>query len=526
MRRRSRSWRRASGVMPAILALMSPVSAQPLPRTPAVTAAVQVTANPAPVRAHSSPKIAVNPKNQEMVIVESDPRGKRSCDVHISVDDGRSWFPGGDPMLEPYRDCSFYGEYGAYATMAFDKNGRLHIAFIASEFLNRRRDETPRHVFLARSDDGGRTFATTMVFQAPDGNPDRGLNKGPTLAIDPTNPARVYVGWRQGIFINPKEKFKGNIAASSDGGRTFGTPVDLYDERGGDYPWPAVTEDGTVHVVYWTRTFPAVPPGEPAPVRPLNYVRSTDQGKTWSKPVQVDPGNQVAGDPRNPVLAADPRSQALYMVWYSDVERMNQAPGFQGNLDIFLRRSLDGGQTWSERQVLNDDARAGGKAHQFDPGISIAPNGRVDVAWYDGRHSPKPPATGAGTNERGSQEVFYTSSTDQGETWRPNLRINDRSIDRSIGVWGNNIGSHHNVGISSTNNSVYFAWQETRVPHLEFQPEDVYMSSLKLNPQAVSATARTSTRVPSPVFLLTGLAVGMGVTMVIVWAVGRRAAAR
>ena len=282
MRPQTRWWRTACSGLVAVLVMTSPVAAQPSPSNAVVTAAVQVTANPAPVRAHSSPKIAVNPKNQQLVIVESDPRGKRSCDVHISADDGRSWTPGGDPMMEPYRDCSFYGEYGAYASMAFDKKGKLYIAFIASEFLNRPRDETPRHVFLARSDDGGRSFTTTMVFKAPDGNPDRGLNKGPTLAIDPTDSERVYVGWRQGIFVNSKEKFKGNIAASADGGRTFGEPVDLYDERGGDYPWPAVTQDGTVHVVYWTRTFPAVAPGEPAPVRPLNYAGSTDHGKTWS----------------------------------------------------------------------------------------------------------------------------------------------------------------------------------------------------------------------------------------------------
>ncbi|MCA1704666.1 MAG: hypothetical protein LC808_15940, partial [Actinobacteria bacterium] len=113
--------------------MTAPLGAQPSARDAVVTAAVQVTANPAPVRAHSSPKIAVNPKNKELTIVESDPRGKRSCDVHISVDDGRSWTPGGDPMMDPYRDCSFYGEYGAYASMAFDKNGTLFMAFIASE---------------------------------------------------------------------------------------------------------------------------------------------------------------------------------------------------------------------------------------------------------------------------------------------------------------------------------------------------------------------------------------------------------
>ena len=61
-----------------------------------VTAAVQVTANPNPVRAHATPLLARNPKNCELVIAEVDVRGSRECAVHISTNDGRSWFRGGD----------------------------------------------------------------------------------------------------------------------------------------------------------------------------------------------------------------------------------------------------------------------------------------------------------------------------------------------------------------------------------------------------------------------------------------------
>ena len=39
---------------------------------PVVTAAVQVTANPHPTRAHSSPQIVRNPETDELVIVETD----------------------------------------------------------------------------------------------------------------------------------------------------------------------------------------------------------------------------------------------------------------------------------------------------------------------------------------------------------------------------------------------------------------------------------------------------------------------
>jgi hypothetical protein len=481
---------------------------------PVVTAAAQVTREPDPVRSHSTPQIAVHPTTRELVVVESDPRSAvRPCVVHVSADSGRSWAVGGDPMVEPYTDCAFYAEYGPYATAAFGRDGTLFVAFVASEQLSRVRNHTPRHVFLARSSDSGRTFDTTMVFQAPDGAQDRGLNKGPMLAVDPTDASRVYVGWRQGIFAtDATEKLKTNIAASSDGGRTFAAPVDVSDERGGDFPAIAVDGKGVVHAVYWTRTGVASAPAPPTPpVRPIQYVRSTDRGRTYSAPVPIDPGNQRADRP--PLLAADPKSPSLYMVWYGHAEANNMAQGFAADLEIFFRASHDGGGTWGERVVLNDDAA---KVHQFDPGLSVAPNGRVDVAWYDGRYSPKVDLTT--TNDSGIQDVFATSSVDRGRTFAPNVRVTDRSIDRSIGVWSNNISSHHNVGVASTNEAVYFAWQDTRNGNRTTQAEDVYFAALELN----GAAAQPSGASMPWGELGLGLALGLGAAMVLAVAISRR----
>jgi len=59
-----------------LLALSSPAGAQENGAA-VVTAAVQVTANPNPVRAHATPLMARNPKNGELVIAEVDVRGSR-----------------------------------------------------------------------------------------------------------------------------------------------------------------------------------------------------------------------------------------------------------------------------------------------------------------------------------------------------------------------------------------------------------------------------------------------------------------
>ena len=505
-------------LLAAAMAVGSGSSSVGAQNSPVVTAAVQVTADPAPIRGHSTPQIAVNPTNGELVVVESDPRSAtRSCNIHMSVDDGRSWSPGGDPMQKPFTDCSFYAEYGAYANLAFAGNGTLYVAFVASEPLGRIRDETPRSVFLARSTDGGRSFTTETVFKAPDGNPDVGLNKGPVLAVDPKNPERVYVGWRQGVFTNAKMKLRTNVAATTDGGRTFGPPVDLSSDRGGDYPALGVGGDGTLHAALWSRNYPPVPFTDPQPVQPAYYRQSTDGGKTFSSAQEIFPGN--ARGPRPPRLAVDPRSNAVYVVWYTHAEAENLRPGFAEDLEIFFRSSLDGGRTWEELKVLNDDSKQGVKVNQFDPGIAIAPDGRVDVAWYDGRLNPRPPVLNANPSERGLQDVFYTSSTDEGRTFSPNVRVNDRSFDRSIGVWSNNIDSHFNVGVSSTRDAVYFAWQDSRNGSPETNAEDVYVASLKRTGSAVVSESSDS---PDWGFLVSGVALGLGLAMVTAWLVARR----
>jgi hypothetical protein len=488
---------------------------------PVVNSAVQVTADPAPIRAHTSPQLARNPKTGELVIVEGDIRGSRKCAVHISVDDGRSWAPGGDPLEPPFTDCSFHADWGPYATMAFDREGNLLMAIEASDpkFFDRTRNDAPRHIFLARSEDSGRTWETKTVYEAPEGDPNKGVNKGATVAVDPKDPRYVYVGWRQGIqagTAGATEKLKTNIAASSDGGRTWGKPVEITDERGGDFPWMTVTPDGVLHAATWTRVYPAPPMGQPNPVRPLYHWASRDHGKTFDPKNEIDPGNQQHEHP--PQIVSDPKRGTLYVTWVAQPDAMNQAPNYKADLEVFFRSSTDGGKTWSARKTLNDDGP--GKANQIDPGMSVAPNGRIDVAWYDGRHSPAPLGD---RTERGLNDVYYTYSSDGGRTWAPNIRVSDRSADRSIGVWANNVDQRLNLGVASSNAGAYFAWQDTRNANPDFQPEDVYMASVVLDGDAAAA-ADDSGGAPTWLLAATGLALGMGLAMAVVWLRARRPA--
>ena len=469
---------------------MLPVAGAQEARQPAVTAAVQVTANPDPVRAHTSPAIALNPKNGELVVVEADVRGSRKCSVHISTDDGRSWFPGGDPMVEPYTDCTIGAEWGSYFSALFDRNGVLYIPFAANDRkafessdrapgVGNERSTVPRHIFLARSTDGGRSFETARVYAAPDDDPARGYAYGIMGAIDPSDPSRVYVEWAQGDFLDKEHKTHAVVAASSDGGKTFGAPVDITDERGSEEAWVTVDGDGVLHAAYWSlgfdeglTVFERGP--EDAPL-PLVYARSTDGGKTWRRR-DIDPGYQIY--PRHPVIAADPNSQSLYVAWFGGAKSENLPDFFEDKdrADVYLRASRDGGRSWSDRIVVNDDP--GNAVNQEHPNLAVSPDGRLDVAWYDFRFSPRKAANPL--EDTGLQDVFYASSRDQARTFGRSVKVNDRMIDRSIGVYSNNVNSVAPIGLFSTDDSVYLAWQDSRNGNEDTDAEDVYMSKVAL----------------------------------------------
>lgn len=496
-----------------------PASAKAAPPkdVPTVTDAAQVTPDMSMLRAHVEPQVARSPKTGALVIAEADVRGSRDCIVHISFDDGRSWAEGGKPLEAPLSDCTFHADYGPYYALAYDHNGILDMAIEASDRadFDKIRNDAPRSIFFSRSTDDGRTFSTVSVFRAPAGNPDKSNNKGATMAIDPNDPNRIYVGWRQGAFgATATEKLKTMVASSADAGKTWGAPVDVSDQRGGDYPRIAVTGDGVVHVSYWTRVWPTLTTGQPAPVLPIYHVSSTDHGRTFSPLVLVDPGNQRAEFP--PMLAADPKTGALYVAWSGNADAMNRAPDFKGDLEIFFRRSTDGGKTWSDRKVLNDDTP--GKANQFTPGLAVAPNGRIDVAWYDGRLSPVPVTS---NTETGFNDVFASSSSDGGQSFTANVRVSDRSADRSIGVWSNNVDQRINVGLSSSNGAMYVAWQDSRNANRDFQPEDVYAASVKFDDAYITPVSH-SRSVPGWLTFVAGLALGLGVAIAVAAGLTRR----
>ena len=103
--------------------------------------------------------------------------------------------------------------------------------------------------------------------------------------------------------------------------------------------------------------------------------------------------------------------------------------------DVAFVRSTDHGKTWSLPLRVNDDPYLPTSLQWFAM-MSVAPNGRIDVTWNDTRYSGVPNIS----------ELYYTYSTDGGETFAPNIPVSP-PFDTSVGYPYNNrkIGDYYHM---------------------------------------------------------------------------------
>ena len=91
--------------------------------------------------------------------------------------------------------------------------------------------------------------------------------------------------------------------------------------------------------------------------------------------------------------------------------------------DIYVWSLARGARTWRGPARVNDTPD-GDRSFQYLPKISVAPDGRLDVVYYDRRDDP------AGRRNH----VSAQSSTDGGQTFTPHVTVTDQSFDSRIGA--------------------------------------------------------------------------------------------
>ena len=439
------------------------------------------------------------------------------CRFYTSADRGYTWTLGTAPSLTPYTFCGpgSARPVNFRASMVQGSEGTLFIAYAGV-------DPTAggsRSILVARSTDKGHNWTTVAVDAAPPASTTGYAEEDfePHLAVDNSDPKHLFVAWRRSYADTPGKTLPGTRAwgaESTNGGVTFSSPARMFDKRiGFDPPYPVIV-NRTVYVT-WHQTFPAPSDSAPAPKDRLYCSSSTDGGKSWTDNV-IDQGksNNVA----TPILVHDSSRSRFYTFWDDDRN---------GSLDVFFSTSTDG-KSWSPAVRLDNDPSKG-RDHLL-PAAAVAPNGRIDVVWYDYRNDPYPAAP-TGGNLGNRNDVYSASSFDGGATWTPNVRVNDLLIDRLKGTWNNQYFIEVPPAVASTDTAAVAAWSDTRNGDAHTETQDLYAAPLAFDSSAIPAGFagatvpgynRTDLLVVGVIAGLAGLLGGIGLALLFAVRVMRR----
>lgn len=248
---------------------------------------------------------------------------------------------------------------------------------------------------------------------------------------------------------------------STDGGDTWDNKISLSDAVNAGSHCQGVNlssgPNGEVYAAF------AVYDGGPLTEKAIGFCKSTDGGATFEpafRAINNIYGIRAVGVPQNmrtasfPVMDVDisngPYSGNIYIVWPN-----KGVPGVNsGNdIDVYMIRSTDGGNTWDTAIRVNQDPIGQGKTH-YQPWLSVDPvNGVLSVVFYDNRNTAANQA-----------EAWVAVSNNGGETWE-DFKVSDVSFTPSPipGLASGYFGDY--LAISSYNGQVYPTWTDNRSGH-------------------------------------------------------------
>ena len=447
---------------------------------------------PADISAHNSPSLVVNPRNvANLVIANKIDSPRFSCALHVSFDGGVHWNQ--TPIPLPAGE-----EPKCYAPdVAFAADGTLHMSFITLKG----RANAPNAVWVVSSPDGGQTLSEPIRARGP-------LKFQVRLAADPAAARRLYMTWLEagevGLFKFTEAGNPIRAARSDDGGRTWSSPVTINPPARARAvaPSPAVGARGELYVLYLDLGDDVLDyegghrgrGGAPYPgTWTLVMARSTDRGARWTEAVVEDrlvPTERfIAFTPPFPSLAVDRRSGTVYAGFHD---------GRRGNPDVYVWKLAAGGGRWEDAARVNDTPRSDDSS-QLLPQLSVAPDGRLDVLYYDRRSDPADVRN----------EASLQSSFDGGETFLPRVRLSGGAFDSRIGYGSErampDLGTR--LGLISTRERALGVWTDTRAGTRASGKQDLARGMAALSaPEDLSSTVKALLRVLGVVLALTGVA--------------------
>ena len=330
--------------------------------------------------------VAINPINPDHIVGVSLQRGKKggpstSNYAYVSTDGGRTWKTSAhanpDKRTQGDDSVNFAGDGMAL---------RAYISFVGIRVARPARASSG--IFVSTSRDGLAWSDPVPVIDHL--NSVEPHEDKPWLCTDHSKDSphkgNVYIAWTKFDVYgskNPEHKSHVFFSRSRDQGKSFSVPHRISDAPGDCLDSsktvmgavPAVGPKGEVYVVW------AGPQG-------LVFDQSTDGGFTFGadKVITDTPGawdfpvkglGRCNGLPMTCVDLSPGKDRGSIYVNWADLRN--------GDPDVFLAASRDGGATWSKPLRVNDDPVGNGK-EQFFTWMAVDPlDGSVNVVFYDRR---------------------------------------------------------------------------------------------------------------------------------------------
>ena len=281
------------------------------------------------------------------------------------------------------------------------------------------------------SADSGRNWSSPSQAVSVDGTME--LIDKPWMAVDPTDPQRMYLTYTHIFFLGC---INIELVRSVNGGKSWSAPTTVAedcDNSGASMLTGSnvvVSPGGKVYVAY--ELFPAPPPGASFVNNAIYFARS-DHGAAFSKPLKVaevipgGDGIQLNGHvmvDEYPQLAVDrtnrPSRGTVYLTWPDGRDKIvpdaNAPTGTYVYPDIFVAKSTTYGESFKILGPVSPTPKdfSGVGRDQFLPGIAVDKDGEVAVCYYDRR------------NDKANLRIdrYCSVSGNEGKSWK-DLRASD-----------------------------------------------------------------------------------------------------
>lgn len=295
-------------------------------------------------------------------------------------------------------------------------------------------------LYIRRSLDGGKTWEANElpVIEQPESPTSPWEDKPYLVADDSKGPyaGNLYIGWTRWTLTDSELM----LVRSTDDGKTWSKPIEIDNAPGLPRDDNGALEgfDGTVG-----------PDGTLYAVwgdgKHIIFTESHDGGRTFARTREIIPTapiafniEAVARSNGFPQIAIDPRGGRKGGRLY-----VTWSDYRNGDVDVFCSTSDDHGRGWSKALRVNDDALHNG-ADQFFQWLAVDPaDGSAYVMFYDRRSDPQ--------NRKAT--VVLARSTDGGRSFQ-NYAWTDQGFDDRNEFMGDY------TGLTALNGRVYGVWTE------------------------------------------------------------------